>query len=91
MHTELVASESGLNAELSVNNIEPDAVYIGRSLDTARQAAEYARQLNEEFGLQLLKPLRLANPKLAARYASLLNELCLMADATVRNVKKGAA
>lgn len=90
MKTSLIPHIAAAHPEVQVNSVEPDGIYIGRALDTASSAANYAQQLNDEFRLNLMEPLQAANPKLAARYVSLIGELCFMADVTVRNIKRGA-
>lgn len=65
----------------------PDGAYIGCATDTARLAAKYASQLSEEYHTLLHRHLRKADPKIAARFTTLISELTTMTDATYENVR----
>lgn len=86
MNNSLIEHNKNHREVITINAIQ-DATYIGCARDTARLAAKYASQLSEEYHNLLHLHLRKADPKIAARFTTLMNELTLMTDATYENVR----
>lgn len=66
---------------------DSDGVHMSRAAATARAAAKYASQLSDEYHRILHCHLAKADPKLAARFSTLIIELTTMTDATLENVR----
>lgn len=59
------------------------------ALRTARHADAYANQLRDEFNTLLFAAIARTDKRVAGRFTSLLNELCVMTGSTVNNIRKG--
>ena len=64
-------------------------IEVSGALRTARHADAYANQLRDEFNTLLFAAIARTDKCVAGRFTSLLNELCVMTDATVNNIRKG--
>ncbi|HBM3232204.1 hypothetical protein [Klebsiella michiganensis] len=59
------------------------------ALRTAQHADAYANQLRDEFNTLLFAAITKTDKRVAGRFTSLLNELCVMTGSTVNNIRKG--
>lgn len=84
-----IASRKRDNREIAISVDFPVAIEASGALRTARHADAYANQLRSEFNTLLFAAIAKTDKRIAGRFTSLLNELCVMTDSTVNNIRKG--
>ncbi|HCI4354596.1 TPA: hypothetical protein ACX3KG_003606 [Raoultella ornithinolytica] len=75
--------------EVAMRNDFPAVTEVSGALRTAQCAEAYANQLRDEFNALLFAAIARTDKRVAGRFSSLLNELCVMTGSTVNNIRKG--
>ncbi|UVW51689.1 hypothetical protein NYO12_21390 [Klebsiella variicola] len=84
-----IASRKKDNLEITMRGEFHVVIEASGALRTARHADAYANQLRDEFNTLLFAAIARTDKRVAGRFTSLLNELCVMTGSTVNNIRKG--
>lgn len=84
-----IASRKKDNCGITMRVDFPVVTGASGALRTAQHAEAYANQLRDEFNTLLFAAIARTDKRVAGRFTSLLDELCVMTGSTVNNIRKG--